>query len=126
MATNLILDGNLVSAGTSESLVNPTFTGSAKIGANATTDLVGFFGATSVVQATSSNQAAVSTTAIASVVVSSVTSATNAATFGFVSSASATGLLTAVNSLVTSNAAVIVLLNQIRTDLVAYGLQKGS
>lgn len=73
----------------------------AQIGKSATSSKLGFFAASPVVQPTSASQAAVATDA----------ATTGAATYGF-TSAQANG--------------IVVLLNRIRTDLVALGLIKGS
>jgi hypothetical protein len=72
----------------------------AMIGQTATTDKVGFFATTPVVQPTDSNQAAVTTTI-------TTTLATNTV-------------------LETDLAATIVLANELRTALVALGIIKGS
>lgn len=72
----------------------------AQVGASST-ELIGFFGKTPVVQPTSASQAAVATDA----------ATTGAATYGF-TSAQANGIVT--------------LLNRIRSDLVTLGLLKGS
>lgn len=69
--------------------------------ATATTQKLGFWNATPVVQPASANQAAVATTG-----------ATNATPYGFTTAAQADGIVT--------------LLNQIRSDLVAVGILKGA
>lgn len=72
-----------------------------QIGASATLDYVGFFGATPVVQPTSASQAAVTTTA-----------STTTTPWGFSTSTQAD--------------AIVTLVNKIRADLVTLGLIKGS
>lgn len=87
-----------------------TTTGS-KIG-TATTQKIGFWNATPIVQPASSNQAAVTTTV-------ATTGATNVAPYGYTTAAQADDLITEVGQLK-------VLVNQLRSDLVAAGLIKGS
>lgn len=76
------------------------------------TDLVGFYAATPIVQPTSASQAAIVNTA----------GGTASATTGM------QALTASYNSGILSNslATIVVLVNQIRADLVALGLQKGS
>lgn len=88
----------------------------------ATSSPISFYGTTPTTQPTSANQAAVATTAITAV---ATTAATSSSPFGF-TSAQANAILSAINSLITSEAADRVLLNQIRSDLVTLGLIKGS
>jgi len=71
-----------------------------QVGASAL-DLVGFYGATPVVQPTSANEAAVTTTA-----------ATTTSPWGFSTSTQAN--------------AIVTLVNQLRADLVSLGLIKGA
>lgn len=73
-----------------------------KFGTSATAQKLGFFNATPVVQPTSASQSAVATTALT----------TAAGIYGFTTAA--------------QGAAIITLLNQIRSDLVTLGLIKGS
>lgn len=80
-----------------------------KLGQSAT-DLVGFYGATPIVRPSATAQSAVATTAI-----------TTLAT-----TPTATDIAVAVNSLISRNAAVVTLINQVRSDLVNLGLVKGS
>ncbi len=77
-----------------------------------TTDKIGFYGlATPIVQPADTSQSAVSTAAITTVVATVVTS---------------TVWATAINDLISRQAAIITLLNRARTDLVALNLIKGS
>lgn len=88
----------------------------------ATSSPISFYGTTPTTQPTSANQAAVATTAITAV---ATTAATSSSPFGF-TSAQANAILSAINSLITFEAADRVLVNQIRSDLVTLGLIKGS
>ncbi len=72
-----------------------------QLGQDSTTDKVGFYGATPVVQPLGAGQAAVSTTA-----------ATTTTPWGFTTSTQAN--------------AIVSLVNQMRSDLVTLGLIKGS
>ena len=81
----------------------------AQIG-DATTDTLGFYGATPVVQPSATAQSAVATTAI-----------TTLAT-----TPTATDIAVAVNSLISRQSANVTLVNQIRSDLVTLGILKGS
>jgi hypothetical protein len=74
-----------------------------------TADPISFYGYTPVAQQAATAQSAVATTALTTIT-------------DIVTTASLTG---AFNSVVARCAALTVLVNQIRTDLVAYGLQKG-
>lgn len=75
-----------------------------------TADAISFYGYTPVVQQAATAQSAVATTALTTLT-------------DIVTTASVTG---AFNSVVARCAALTTLVNQIRTDLVAYGLEKGS
>ena len=98
----------------------------------ATGDKIGFYGSTPVIQPTSANQAVVTATQVA------VTDSLDGATFtGTALSTSSTptvdeleaiaGMLgLAVNAAGTDIAALIVLTNQMRSELVTIGLMKGS
>lgn len=74
------------------------------------TALVGFYGATPVVKAAAAGQSAVASTTITSVASTSLTAAD----------------VTRINALIDRVEAIRVLQDQTRTDLIAYGLQKGS
>jgi hypothetical protein len=89
-----------------------------------TTEKLGFYGTTPVTQPTSANQAAVSTAAITTVVTTAITTA--AGIYGFTTAAQGLALATAINSLITQVAANVVLVNQMRSDLVTLGILKGS
>lgn len=75
-----------------------------------TTDKVGFWGVTPVVQPSATDQSAVATTAI-------TTLATEP---------TATDIAVAVNSLISRVSAAVTLVNQVRSDLVTAGILKGS
>ena len=78
------------------------------IGAD-TTQKIGFFGYTPAVQQAATAQSAVATTALTTIT-------------DIVTTASLTG---AFNSVVSRVSALITLTNQLRSDMVAYGLSKG-
>ncbi|WP_420104572.1 hypothetical protein [Bosea sp. (in: a-proteobacteria)] len=82
-----------------------------------------FFGATPIAQPASANQAAVTATVGANV---ATTGATNSTPYGFTTAAQANDLVTRVNESKALGEANKVLLNQMRADLVALGLIKGS
>lgn len=82
-----------------------------------------FFGATPVSQPASANQSAVTATVGVAV---STTGATNTTPYGFTTAAQADAIVARVNELRTIAEANKALLNQIRADLVALGLLKGS
>lgn len=72
---------------------------------------LGFYGlATPIVQPSATAQSAVATTAITTLV----------------TTPTATDIATAVNSLISRQSATVTLVNQLRSDLVALGLLKGS
>ena len=76
-----------------------------------TTDKIGFYGlATPIVQPSGTSQSAVATTAITTLV----------------TTPTATDIAVAVNSLISRQSANVTLVNQLRSDLVALGLIKGS
>jgi len=84
--------------------------GSPEVVGNSASSYVGFWGATPVVQPASASQSVVPTTAI-----------TTLAT-----TPTATDIAVAVNSLIARVAACVTLTNQIRSDLVTVGIEKGS
>lgn len=88
----------------------------------AATSLIGLWGATPIVQPSGASQSAVSTATITAV--STATPITSG--YGYSTTALAQGMQTAVNDLVTRNAAVVVLINKLRTDLIAAGLIAGA
>lgn len=99
----------------------------AMIGAQATTDKVGFFGTTPVVQPTSSSQGSVTATATTAMSTTLTTKAANTnAVFGFASSTVGKEIVKSVSEQQVDLAASVLLLNQMRTELVALGLIKGS
>jgi hypothetical protein len=73
-------------------------------------DKIGFYGATPVVQPSATAQSAVATTAVTTLV----------------TTPTATDIAVAVNSVISRQAATVTLLNQLRSDLVTLGLVKGS
>lgn len=99
------------------------FDGGGTLG-NATSDLVGLWGATASTQPSSSSQAAVTTLTISTVVVSF--SASTASAFFLTNSTQITDLVSIINSLNTRLSAVTILANQLRTDLISVGAIKGS
>lgn len=103
---------------------NPSGT---RLGRDATTEKVGFFGATPVVQPTSASQAKVTATATTAMSTTLTISAANTSkVFGFSSSTVGKEIVKSVSEQQVDLAAAIVLLNQIRSDLVDLGLIKGS
>ena len=118
MATNLILDGNMTVTGTQ------TLSGSVAIG-DASTDSIGFYGATKITQPTDASQAAVSSTAVAAVTSTAVVSV-SATQWAFTSSAQGLSVLNSIGSLITSTNALTVHTNVMRAALVNLGLVKGS
>jgi|SRR5579862_1005183 len=107
----------------SESLANPTLTGTINIGG--ASDTVGFYGGTPVARPHSTNEAQVTTAAITSVTTVSATSATGI-TFGYTTTTQANAIVTAINALIVQEAADRVLLNQLQADLVSLNLIKGT
>lgn len=88
-----------------------------------TSQKLGFYGTTPVVQPTTASEAAVSTAAITSVV---TTAATATSPVGYTTTTQANAIVTAINSLITQVASLTTLCNQLRADLVTLGLIKGS
>ncbi len=88
----------------------------------ASTEAIGFFGATPTTRPTSANQAAATTTQTA--VATTLTVSTTP--YGFVGSTQANDLVTQVNAAKTDINAINVLLTQIRADLVTLGIIHGS
>jgi hypothetical protein len=98
------------------------------------TEKVGFWGASPTPQPHATAQAALVPGASATVspVAIATTGATNSTPYGYTTSAQADALVaqvnlltTKVNQLVTDNNANVVLINQLRADLVATGFIKG-
>ena len=129
VAGDVVIYYNTSTGQTADSVVGSVSSGAATLKAAggtlgaATSSPISFYGTTPTTQPTSANQAAVATTAITAV---ATTAATSSSPFGFTTSAQANAILSAINSLITSEAADRVLLNQIRSDLVTLGLIKGS
>lgn len=86
------------------------------------TALIGLWGATPVVRPSGASQSAVSTATITAV--STATPITSG--YGYSTTALAQAQQTAINDLITRNAAVVVLINQLRSDLVTAGLIAGA
>lgn len=82
-----------------------------------------FFGATPIAQPASANQAAVGATVGVAV---ATTGATQTTPYGFTTAAQANDLVARVNELKTLGEANKVLVNEMRANLVALGLIKGS
>lgn len=99
------------------------FDGGGTLG-NATSDLVGLWGATASTQPSSSSQAAVTTTPFSTVTLS--ISASTASAFFLTNSTQLDTLISVCNQATTRAAALTVLVNQLRTDLIAVGAIKGS
>lgn len=95
---------------------------SAMLGDSITSE-VGFYGTTAVAQQASASQAAVSTVAITPL---ATTAATQTTPWGFDSQEQADAIATQVNLIITRQAAIITLLNEIRLDLVTLGAIKGA
>jgi nucleoside permease NupC len=87
-----------------------------------TSDKVSFYGVTPIVQRSSSNQAAVATTAITA---PATTASISTAHYGYTST-QADAISAAVANLVTRVAANTTLVNELRAALVALGAIKGA
>lgn len=83
---------------------------------------IGFHGATPSAQRAGASQAAVTSTAGAAV---ATTAPTNSSPYGF-SQQQATDMIARVNQLIVDNAALTVLVNELRAANVAKGIIKGS
>lgn len=105
-------------------LSNMKFGGNVSVG-DAVTDTVGFYGVTKVAQAASASQAAVTRTATAALA-TTVLSAAATGMWAFSSSTVAQTWRTRINQCVVDIGALTVLVNKLRTDLVAIGIIKGS
>lgn len=86
-------------------------------------DLVGFYGATPVAQPSSASQGAVTATAVTSV---NTTATITTAAHGFATGTQGDALVKRVSQLQVDSAAVVVLVNQLRSELVTLGLLKGA
>lgn len=84
---------------------------------------VGFWGATPVAQQAGTNQAVISSTAVSA---PSGTASTSTTPYGYTTSTQANVLVQAVLSLTNLVNSMTVWQNQIRSDLVTIGIQKGS
>lgn len=89
-------------------------------------DLVGLYGVTPVDQPASASEAAVSPSAVTAIGTTTVSAANTSAVWGFSSSTAARALVVRVRQLQVDSAAIVVLLNQLRSDLVSIGAIKGS
>lgn len=92
---------------------------------NATTDTIGFYGTTPTAQLASASQAVVTPTAVTAIV-TTVLSQANTGMWAFSSSTIAQTWRTRINQAVVDIAALGVLTNQLRAELVALGLIKGA
>ena len=81
-----------------------------------------FHGASPVPQRSGSAQTAVTKTTGAAI---ATTGSTNSSPYGFTTSAQADALVARVNQLVTDNANLVILVNELRAALVEKGLIKG-
>lgn len=106
--------------GGSGSFTNLSVSGNSALG-DAITDLIGLYGATPVAQQASAAQAAVATGAITPV----VTTAAALSSYGF-TQAQADSIPVAINSIITRQALIITLVNELRLDLVTLGAIKGA
>lgn len=86
-------------------------------------DKISFLGATAVVQPTSSSQAAVTATAVTAV---ATTATITTAAHGFATGTHGDAVVKRVAQLQVDVAALIVLTNQLRSELVTLGLITGS
>jgi hypothetical protein len=112
----------LNAGGGSGSYTNLTVTGNTALG-DSIADTIGFYGVTGVAQQASASQAAVSTAAISAV---ATTGATNSSPYGYTTSAQADAIVTAINAIITRQALIITLVNELRLDLVTIGAIKGA
>lgn len=112
----------LNAGGSGGTFTNLTVTGDSALG-DATTDHIGLFGATPVVQPAGAAQAAVAAGAITPLV---TTAATQTTPWGFASEAQAEAIATQVNLVITQGAALVALANAIRTALLNLGAIKGA
>lgn len=113
---------SLNAGGGSGSFANLTVTGNTSLG-DASTDLIGLFGATPIAQPSGAAQAAVATGAITPLV---TTASTQTSPWGFASQAQADAIATQVNLVITQGAALVALANAIRLALVNLGAIKGA
>lgn len=111
--------GTVTLADAANVVVNAT-TGT-KIG-TATSQKLGFFNATPIIQPASANQAAVTTTVGSAV---AATGSTQTTPYGY-AQAQADAIVSNVNALRVDLLAMNTLLTQVRADLVALGFEKGS
>ena len=87
------------------------------------TSKVAFFGATPAVQPASASQAAVTATAVTAV---NTTASITTAAHGFATGTQGDALITRVAQLQVDSAASVVLVNQLRSELVTIGLIAGA
>mgnify|MGYP000966250006 CR=1 FL=1 len=97
--------------------------GNSRLG-DAPTDIVALWGATGTTQPSATNQAAVTTTAFSTLVLSATNVSTSA--FFLVNSTQIATLVSLVNEATARATALTTLVNQLRTDLIASGNIKGS
>lgn len=100
----------------SQTIATLAVTSSAQLG-NASTDTLGFYGATVTTQ-----PATVTSVTTATITSVTTTAATSTTPYGYLTSTQADALVSAVNALITRNASVVDSLNSIGTKLTALGL----
>ena len=83
-----------------------------------------FYGSTPVVQPSSASQGAVTATAVTALATTG--SGQTTTSYGFTTTTQADSIITRVNQLVVDDAAAVVLVNQLRSELVTLGLIAGS
>ena len=103
--------------------IGSNMSGGMSLGLSATDDKVSLYGVTPVVQPTSASQAAVTATAVTA---TNTTVSITTAAHGFATGTQGDALITRVAQLQVDSAATVVLINQLRTELIAVGIIKGS
>jgi hypothetical protein len=93
---------------------------------DSTDDLMGFYGVTPIVQPSGSAQGAVTITATTALVTATISAANSANVWAFASSTVANAYVARTKQMQVDVEALGVLLNKMRTDLVALGLLKGA
>lgn len=113
MANNLSIDGAIATQGSATQF------------GDASTDTIGFYGATAITRPTDANQAAVSSTQVTSVTSTAVVSV-SATQWCFTASAQGLSVLNSIGSLITTTNALTIHTNVMRAALVNLGLVNGS
>lgn len=93
------------------------------LGNDSTVDKIAFFGATTVVQPSTASQDAVAATAVTAV---NTTATITTAAHGFTTGTFGDAVVKRVSQMQVDVAAAVVLVNQIRADLVTLGILKGA